>query len=58
MFQFYCRKSMKTRRCEFKCRSRQRIFPSLQCQINMNLVSHISEGGSEVDEFHVGIIEL
>ena len=37
------------RRCEFKSRSRQRIFRCrLQCQINMNLVFHISEDGSEI----------
>ena len=39
---------LETRRCEFKSRSRQRIF---RCrlnevdQINMNLVFHISEDG-------------
>ena len=33
----------------FEFRSRQRIFRcSLQCQINMNLVFHISEHGSEI----------
>ena len=42
------RGGLETRRCEFKSRSRQRIFCcSLQCQINMNLVFHISEDGSE-----------
>ena len=40
---------VETQRCEFKSRSRQRIFRCrLQCQINMNLVFHISEDGSEV----------
>ena len=35
--------------CEFKSCSRQRIFRCrLQCQINMNLVFHISEDGSEM----------
>ena len=39
-----------TRSCEFESRSRQRIFRcSLQCEINMNLVFHISEDGSEID---------
>ena len=39
---------LETRRCEFKSRSRQRIFRCrLHCQINMNLVFHISEDGSE-----------
>ena len=37
------------RRCEFKFRSKQRIFRcSLQCQINMNLVFHTPEDGSEI----------
>ena len=37
-------------KCEFKSRSRQRIFRCrLQCQINMNLVFHISEDGSEIE---------
>ena len=38
---------------EFKSRSRQRIFRCrLQCQINMNLVFHISEDGSEIELKH------
>ena len=43
-----------TRRCEFKSRSRQRIFrfPTVQCQINMNLVFHISEDGSDIELKH------
>ena len=41
---------LETRRCEFKSRSRQRIFRCrLQCQINMNRVFHISEDGSEIN---------
>ena len=41
---------LEIRRCEFKSRSRQRIFRcSLQCQINMNLDFHISEDGSEIN---------
>ena len=39
-------------RCEFILRSRQRIFCSMQCQINMNLVFHISKGGSEIELKH------
>ena len=36
--------------CEFKSRSRQRIFRCpLQCQINMKLAFHISEDCSEID---------
>ena len=43
---------LETRRCEFKSRSRQRIFRCrLQRQINMNLIFHISEDGSEIDLF-------
>ena len=42
--------SLVTRSCEFESRSRQRIFRcSLQCQINMNLVFHISEDGFEIE---------
>ena len=38
---------------EFKSRSRQRIFRCpLQSQINMNLVFHISEDGSEIELKH------
>ena len=41
---------LETRRCELKSRSRQRIFRCrLQCQININLVFHISEDGSEIE---------
>ena len=46
------RRSTETRRCEFESRSRQRIFRcSLQCQINMNLVFHISEDSSEINAY-------
>ena len=59
MFQFYFRAILgdmifinggpETRRCEFESHSKQRLFRcSLQCQINMNLVFHISEVGSEI----------
>ena len=44
---------MRPQRCEFKSRSKQRIFRfSLQCQINMYLVFHISENGSEIELKH------
>ena len=46
---------LETRRCEFESRLRERIFRySLQCQINMNLVFHISEDGSEIELSTVG----
>ena len=33
------KRDLETRRCEFKSRSRELVFPcSLQCQINMNLI--------------------
>ena len=43
---------METRGRKFKARSRQRIFLSLQCQINMNLVFHVSEDGSKIELKH------
>ena len=42
-----------TVKCYLKSRSRQRIFRCrLHCQINMNLVFHISEDGSEIELKH------
>ena len=50
---------LETRRSEFKSRSRQQIFRcSLQCQINMNLVFHISEDGSEITKQTYACIRL